>query len=262
MSQGQYWLMGATGSSDEEEPLMEEEEGAWTVASHADSEGAPEGLPGGVRDRLAPVWPLVATPLLLLVAVVAFLVTGPGTEGFVNDRIYKNSTVIISAAPALIITFVWVFSVVVRMWRKTPGLQEASVFPVLRTLRRGQLERVAVIAAVVFVATMAFYLGVFWRPGENSLASYHVPFANVIGQLLVLVLPLVVFVLPCLPAWEARKVFFSTLLQSLGCVFGYPIFSGGRVEFHHVFVTDVLTSAAAIIWELSYSICRFTHHSW
>jgi len=255
-------LANSGGRGDEAYPNSDEELhlGAF---SNADREVATVRLPGDEREPPANGnWPLVATPLLVLAAIVAFLVTGPGTEGFLNDRIYKNATVIISAAPAQIITFVWIFAVVVRVWRKSRGLDEASVFPIVNTLRRGQLERVAMVAALVFVVMMAFYLGVFWRPGDNTLKSFHVPFANVIGQLLVLVPPLLVFAVPCLPAWEARKMFFRTLLECFGCVVGYPILSRGRVEFRHVFVTDVLTSAAAILWEVSYSICRFSHNPW
>lgn len=209
------------------------------------------------------LYPLIVTPLLVLVSVLGFLATGPGTVGFFNDRVYKNAALFTTAAPAQVITFVWVFCVVVRIWRRTPKLRETAVLPILRTLHNGQLEKVAMVSAATFVATMALYLGIFWRPGvgADDIAST-APFADVVGQLLMLVLPLLVFLLPCFPAWQARKAFLVTLGQCLGCLVGYPIFSHGRVEFRHVFVTDVLTSAAALLWELSYSICHFGHHTW
>lgn len=208
------------------------------------------------------LYPLIVTPSLVLLSVVAFLATGPGTVGFFNDRIYKNAAIIIAAAPAQIITFVWVFAVVIRVWKAAPKLKESLVFPVLRTLQNGELEMVAMISSLVFVSTMAFYLGLFWRPGTNSAREFRAPFADVIGQLLMFVLPLLVFLMPCFPAWKARKAFLVTLFECLGCLVGYPIFSGGRVEFRHVFVTDVLTSAALLLWEISYSMCHFSHHAW
>eukprot|EP00730_Choanoeca_flexa_P016981 TRINITY_DN8117_c0_g1_i1.p1 TRINITY_DN8117_c0_g1~~TRINITY_DN8117_c0_g1_i1.p1 ORF type:complete len:486 (+),score=57.05 TRINITY_DN8117_c0_g1_i1:78-1535(+) len=203
-------------------------------------------------------WHLIASPLLIVYALVLFLATAPGSVGRFNDLIYSNPALVVFGATAQVITFVWVLAVAVDVFQRAKFVSLRVMLPTLEN--EGAVARIALEMSTVFAVFVSIYVAVFWRPSTTDSDGYHVALSPLWLQLLGFSAPLILTATPFLSGWELRKRFWWLFLECSSCVVGWsPLVD---IQFRHVLLTDAMTSAMSIVWGLSYTTCHFTSSTW
>eukprot|EP00039_Didymoeca_costata_P016253 m.287744 g.287744 ORF g.287744 m.287744 type:complete len:387 (+) comp16365_c2_seq5:325-1485(+) len=87
--------------------------------------------------------------------------------------------------------------------------------------------------------------------------DYQCNYNPAITQLICFISVVILLITPWpLPAWYHRKRFLINLLQSLGAIIGYHFWTD-NLSLSHILITDTLTSASLLLWELEFSLCSF-----
>lgn len=68
--------------------------------------------------------------------------------------------------------------------------------------------------------------------------------------------------MPGLPLWAQRKGLLLSLAQCFKSLSGLLAWLRSSVHFHHILITDILTSATLLLWELLYAVCHFSTTDW
>jgi hypothetical protein len=114
--------------------------------------------------------------------------------------------------------------------------------------------------SVIHAGCVLIYIGIFWHLSSTNDDGYSVPFSPLWLQFGTFVLPLALTLTPYMTGWQLRRQFWQLFGECISCVVGWsPLV---ELQFRHILLTDVMTSAMPLVSGVSYSICHFATSSW
>ena len=197
-------------------------------------------------------------------------------------RVYSNPALIVFTSVAEVVALIWVVAMALSVLHRSKHIHTALIFPGLDHGEQrapmckrwlaclhhvaclhavdGTVARIALELSVAHAACVLVYIATFWHLSSTNDDSYSVPFSPLWLQFVGFVLPLGLTVTPFMSGWPLRQQFWRLFGECASCVVGWSPLA--EVQFRHVLLTDVMTSAMPLVSSVSYSICHLASSSW